>query len=102
MNPLERILGSMKFNSLSELEKMQVKELIAANQIYEHLVAGIIGGHGWRIAISEAHSKYAKPAQEEKTVKADQAKILKEDHTNKNKIFGAGEFDNFTKSGIIM
>ena len=102
MNPLERILGSMKFNSLSELEKNQIKELIAANQIYEHLVAGIVGGHEWRNAINEAHSKYVKPAQEEKTVKAEKAKILEVAQNMKTTIFGAGDFDGFTKSGILI
>lgn len=98
MNPLEKILGSTKFNSISETEKNQIKELIIANPIYEFLVAGIVGGPNWQTAISDAYSKYVRPAQEEKTIKVEKSK-------NKNKktpLFGAGDFDNFSKSGIMM
>lgn len=94
----------MKFRSLSEEEKVKIKELIVANQIYEYLVAGFVGTHEWRKVLDEAHSKYVKPNREAKHKRATPAdrKTLEEEKTKKIVVFGSGDFDGFTKSSIIL
>jgi hypothetical protein len=98
MIQLEKILGTTKFRSLTESEKTQIKELIVANPIYEYLIAGIVGSHEWKNALSDAHSKYVRPAQIEKTVKSEKTNS----QLRKTAIFETADFEVGTKTGIIL
>lgn len=104
MDSLEKILGTVKFNSLSELEKSRINELISANQVYEYLVAGIIGGHGWRRVLGEAYLEYVKPVRDAKAKKAAlvAAKAATADQPERSVIFGVGDVESFTKTRVML
>lgn len=104
MDSLERLIGSAKFHSLSELEKSRIKELIVANQIYEFLVGGIIGGHEWRRVLGEAYLKYVKPIRDAKAKRAAEAaaNAVQVKKSERSVVFGVGDLDSLTKSRVML
>jgi hypothetical protein len=60
MTFLESLLGTYKYNYLTSREKKAIEELIEANPVFIHLVAGIIGTKNWRRFLGEAYFKYVK------------------------------------------
>jgi hypothetical protein len=60
MKSLEMLIGSKKYSLLSDRERRKIQELIDANPVFTHLVAGIIGTDDWRKVLGEAYLKYVK------------------------------------------
>ena len=97
MEYLERIIGSNKYRSLNILERSRINDLLVANPVYVHLVAGILDQSDWRRVLGAAYIKYVGST---KTVGA--KKSSPEKNTQMDVIFGVGDTGEFTKTRVVL